>query len=1006
MLETSFKPGLVCRGAELAVLISRLGGTLAGKGCAVLVAGEAGVGKSRLCEEFLSYAEGAGASVARGWCVEGTLEPLHPVREALVSLGIGHVLDDTPPPELLCLYMLDAGGVLVASASKSGDGIDADIFSGMLQAISNFAKDSLSPLGAGHAQLGSIAYGDFRITARTGGSLTLASITRGRENEPLLVEMDALLSEHAPALANWTGDIAEAATVKAALEALVGSGRYRGRHLVDDPGLRKGGLMSSILGGLSRAAAQKPIVLYLDDLQWADPTTVSLVHYLARNASSAKLMVLGTYRPEDVAPVEGRPHHLASAIKTMSREGVVSTVELGRFGAEGSRELVESALGGSTLEEAFYSRLQREGGGNPFYTLELLKLTTESGGLAIDAKNKWRLAKAVDELEMPERVADIVGRRLDRMAPDDARLLSAAAVLGEEFTLEPLTALAGGSRFDMAGRLDAIESGTGLVRSAASGYRFDHAKVREAAYQRLGVGMRRELHRMAAEALVKGGLDGRLSEIALHLHSAGDPRAQERLAAAAHDAMVRFAMEEAARLYRLAAGYGPLGREAAMEMADCERNAGQYDDAFAIYKGIQEGSEGIERGVLLTQMADVRNMQSKWPEGCALGNEAFSLLEPLGPSPALTKACHVMYHVNMKRGTMKDAESWALRQMDIASGSGDAASLASAHHDLGTLYLQTRRFDEALPHLEAAASGRRALGDLVGLASSLNNVGAVHHNRGVWEKAVEHYREALAIKRAIGDARGIAITATNLGIVSKSRGDPRGAVRFFEESLGIRKRIGDQTGQITSLNGIGLMWLQMLESEKAASCLSEGLVLAERIGDFPGLGTTCANLGDLCIQTGSISEARKYLERGIEIGKRIGDGLMQSLCGASLAEVCVIEGRLDEAHDLLTSVKASAEEMKAESLMADYYRATGLLRAAMGDATPARASFLDAIEIHGRIKDGSPMAKAKRTYAQFCRSVGDSATADRLAREILEFAKTMGAEKLAEVAKAENPGIA
>jgi tetratricopeptide (TPR) repeat protein len=1013
--ERTFSPALVGRSAELETLRSHLERALAGKGRAVLVSGEAGIGKSRLCEEILGEAKSKGATVARGWCVEGTFEPLHPVREALAALKLEHVLDDSPPPELLGLYLLDKGGVLVANAMKSHEGsdlsatkgravVDADIFSGMLQAISNFAKDSLSQLGAGaSSHLGSIAYGEYRIVVRNTGGLSLASILRGAENESLLTEMDDILSDLAPGLSGWCGNVAETAGAAEALESLVRSGRYEGRHLVEDPALRKNGLMSNILAGLSRKAAESPLVLYLDDLQWADTTTVSLVHYLSRSANGTRMMILGTFRPEDVAPENGRPHPLASAIKTMSREGVVSLVKLERFETDGSRELVESALEGSTLEEAFYSRLQKDGGGNPFYTLELLRLMRESGALEAGADGKWRLAKAVGELEIPERVADIVGRRLDRMGADDVRLLSTAAVLGEEFTLGALADLTGTARMELAGRLDVVESGTGLVRSGASGYRFDHSKVREAAYQRMGMGMRRELHRLAAESLMKSGASGRLSEIALHLHSAGDPRAAAQLATAAHDAKERFAIEEAAKLFRLAAGAGETSRSMMMELGECERILGQNDSALLIYAGLLTVSSGMERAAILTLMAEARNMKSDWAGSLELGSESYAILEQFSPSPEMMRACHLMYHVNMRRGAMKDAEEWAKKQMKLAGESGDEAAKASAEHDLGTLFLQTRRFDEALPHLEAAAASRRALGDLIGLGASLNNIGAVHHNRGNWAKAAVHYREALSVKRSISDMRGIASTAGNLGIVSKCQGDCRGALRHMEEALGIRKRIGDLTGQCSNMMGIGVLWMDLLDFEKADCYLADSLTLADRIGDVPGAGTACANLGDLCIQAGRPREARKFLERGIELGGEVGDSLMRALCRASLAEVCVAEGRLDEATELLNTAKCDADSMKAENLLGVYHRVSGLLAAAGDDKSLAREHFQKSIDTFLALNDRFNQAKSKRAYALFCRESGDEEDERRLANEVVDFARSVGAEKLARAIETEHP---
>ena len=439
MIESGLpQPELVGRGDELAKLKRSLDHAIAGQGSTVFISGEAGIGKTRLVSELLKEAESRQVQVIKGWCLAESLEPLMPVKTALRDAGLYHLISSEPPPNVISAYLMNEAGMLIAKSEKVESGLDPDIFTSMLKAVGDFVQDSLSMMGKeGGGGLNSLGYQKFKILIQTSGRISIATVVEGSESEFLIDDMKRTLAEVGDRLDNWTGDMSDVEDIEPKVSWFVYSGKYDGQFLVDDPKLKQENLFDNVLLGLQRASVDAPIVLFIDDLQWADPTTLNLLHNLARNIGTHGILILGTYRPEDIKlEVDGKPHFLVTAMQNMSRESLFEEVGLKRFDSQDTRSLVESALGPNSLEGPFFERVYKETEGTPFYVLEVLKLLI--GDRAIVKDEIWKLEADIGSIDIPSKVYDVIKRRLDRLIEEQRELLEFAAVIGEEFSTDLL----------------------------------------------------------------------------------------------------------------------------------------------------------------------------------------------------------------------------------------------------------------------------------------------------------------------------------------------------------------------------------------------------------------------------------------------------------------------------------------------------------------------------------------------------------------------------------------
>ncbi len=260
-------------------------------------------------------------------------------------------------------------------------------------------------------------------------------------------------------------------------------------------------LFESVVGLLSQACVIQPLVMVLDDLQWADRPSLQLLRYVISNAAAMRLLVVGTYRQTELTAT----HPLTETLGLLRRESDVSRIELKGFDEVDVVAFLEAAAGheldntGVDLAHAVY----RETDGNPFFVGEVLRHLSETGAISQDAAGLWIARGDLAETPLPDSVREVVGSRAARLGESARQVLMLAAVIGREFDLELLARVADRSEDELLNVLDAAAAAA-LVRELddpPGRYSFCHALIQHTLYQDLGVSRRARAHRTVAEAL-------------------------------------------------------------------------------------------------------------------------------------------------------------------------------------------------------------------------------------------------------------------------------------------------------------------------------------------------------------------------------------------------------------------------------------------------------------------------------------------------------------------------
>jgi tetratricopeptide (TPR) repeat protein len=288
-------------------------------------------------------------------------------------------------------------------------------------------------------------------------------------------------------------------------------------------------VFAAVVGLLVEVSKAQPVVLVLEDLQWADRSSLQLLRHLVGSDHAMRLLVLGTHRDTDLS----HSHPLVETLADLHRRGGVTRLELAGLEESDVAELMEAAAGHALDDTAvrLARAVHRETDGNPFFVSEVLRHLAETGTIDQDAATGcWGVASMPDAMMLPASVRTVIAARVGRLGRDAERMLSLAAVIGRDFDLDVLALASGMSDDEVLDILDAATAAA-LVREltdTAGHYTFAHALIQHTLYEDLGRTRRARTHRRVAEALedLRGDRPGsRVGELARHWSSVSQPDA-------------------------------------------------------------------------------------------------------------------------------------------------------------------------------------------------------------------------------------------------------------------------------------------------------------------------------------------------------------------------------------------------------------------------------------------------------------------------------------------------
>ncbi len=562
---------------------------------------------------------------------------------------------------------------------------------------------------------------------------------------------------------------------------------------------------------LQSTARTSPLILFLDDIQWADKATLGLLGYLARRVMVAPLtLVVATRVPEPRTP-------LAIFIQALTREGWLARMPLARLSSAATQSLARA------VSPHFYQPLadwlDQASEGNPYFAVELLRYLREHSLLGPTGTLLPGMEQA--GLVVPQTIESLILSRLARLSDPARLLLDIAVAAGREFAFELVAHASGLSEATILDALDELRAAH-LVGPVADGHwRFDHSLTMEVAYREIGEPRHRQLHRRLADAievLYSGQIEQIAGTLAWHLMEAG--------------------LAERSSPYALIAA-----RQAAALAA--------WQEAIALYQQALASRTILERGIVLIELGDV--MQHVGHHGVIdVYQEAIVYARAHGNRPGLDGARLALAQVFVTQA--RYAEALAIAQQIRASGHPGSAVRAEMLWGVA-LSVEGADLQQASEHLQIAERLNDAEADPATHAQIIFELGSIHAQQGDLGVAIEYYQRALSYaEREPGAIYFRILAMNNLAYHMHLLKDPQ-AEQFVAAGL----RLAQVTGMLglepflrSTAGEVALAAGDLTNAERefeAALAVAERLRMPERIA-----GLT-ANLGLVAQRQGQISLA-------------------------------------------------------------------------------------------------------------------------------------------------------
>ncbi len=565
-------------------------------------------------------------------------------------------------------------------------------------------------------------------------------------------------------------------------------------------------LFDNMLDIIVRSSHSKPLMLFIDDLQWADSGTLQLLVFIARNISNNRVILCSAYRTGEL-DAEGKPLHFYEQFKQTTREIPHHTITLERMSQEEIAQMINSILGIKDAPTKFVNKLYGESEGNPFFVEEVLRSLMDEG-IILRHGHIWDAGIDLSTVRIPNTIKDVITHRIARLDEAEKKILRYAAVAGDHYTFDILKEVTGISDEELLDSIDKLMEADIIqeVQNAEEEeYRFDHKLIRSVIYDSMSKSRVRIMHKSVGDVIEKlygNNLDFWAFDLARHF-SLG---------------------KHTQKNYQ----YSMMAGDKAFNALDFDRAVDYYISALRTID-------------LLPASEDFNKDAEKLQISMMVGN----LYSGLG----LWTNAPRYYNVALK----------------TAKASNDEKAEVKALISLGHSKRSSGNYMEAEMDYEKAFESAKKTNDVQSLGEIQRGLGYVHWRKGENDEAIEHYNQGISFSMKAGDISSMAKSFIELGNVYNHWNQHDKAIEYYNKSIGELEKLNDYYELSRAYNNIGDTYLQIKEWEKAIDSFDKCREAAEKIGNKNMVAWAMFNSSEALAYTGQLEKAESYCMNALNI---------------------------------------------------------------------------------------------------------------------------------------------
>ncbi|MBI2566285.1 MAG: tetratricopeptide repeat protein [Candidatus Schekmanbacteria bacterium] len=663
-------------------------------------------------------------------------------------------------------------------------------------------------------------------------------------------------------------------------------------------------LCNYVLETLAAASDDEPLLVILDDLQWADELSLAVLTLAARSGrfDGVPVLLVGTYRTEEAS----------EALAMLVKGGKAASVRLGRLAAEAVAAMVADMLALRSAPAAFVEFLARSSEGNPFFVAEYLRLAVARQVLRRDEMGRWRVGDAAAEMEagacaepgetrldatpyeslpLPASLRALVRAHLDALPATAREVLDAAAVAGREVDGEVLARVVGRPGLMQSDVVTQLLRRQLMIAAGSGRLSFAHDKIREVAYDDIDVAALPVRHRAVAAAVeqVLGTNDPAwFGALAQHWHRGGEEqKARDYYRRAAQMAAEQYAWKEADAAFDAYFGLGsdaPDRETTRMRIELAARSLsirGRFDEAESVARQARVEAEALADAELVADTDEVLGSalrsRNRNREAGACYEKALAYYAAQGMRQRVADLVVLLGVIAWSECQLDRACTLWQQALSVYRDLDAQPQVATVLHNLAFALTDLHQFDVARNLFEEALAIPRTLGERHLEGTTLGGLGRLSLLQGDLVKARDYFAQALGINREVGELWAEAITTGCLAQIDMFRGAGAASKDLAQRAVLLNRQVGNRRDEATSLSVLAWGEAATGAMEAAFARFEDALTVHRDIGNPVGEALTLWQYAIWRRRIGDYGGASALLDQAEAAGARLERPLLLAL---------------------------------------------------------------------------------------------------------------------------------
>ncbi len=706
------------------------------------------------------------------------------------------------------------------------------------------------------------------------------------------------------------------------------------------PEMERDRLFEAVSQFVTNISKMTPLMVVLDDLQWADESSLLLLHYLTRGVYRENLLLLGAYRDTEV---EER-HPLSPVLTELNRARLLQSAQLKRLSFDEVAEMIRQILGQNDVPEEFCKLIYEKTDGNPFFVEEVIASLKEEEVIVREG-NRYRI-REVSAIEFPKTVKDVLKTRLSRLDEKCQTVLTMASFVGNDFTFEVLREVSGIKESKLLEIMEKMLK-TGLLKCRVAHGEdtcsFADVLIRDVLYEEVNPLKRKKLHGVVGCTLEKvyaNKIDEHFGEVAAHFLESGDKdKALDYFLKAGEKATKVYANNEATSYFQSA-------------LRLLEEKEGNFREKARVFE----------------VLGDVKRLVGDYDACLKCWEEALLLWERLGEKEDVARLSRkTAYVLWVKTGNWEKAEEYYCKAQEILETLPESSELARLYADMADMHWRSLKTGEASALVEKAINLAKKLNAYEILANSYTvlakifgtnnrrkasecseetlkialkygfirttveaycNISSPFFGSESVEKRLVYAQKGYELAKKVGAVTAQSFIGLELSGIYLGMGEIDSALALSEESVALNRKTGNLHYLALSLMNLGNLHGQIGEWDKSEKSLNESLAIAEKTNDKVAFAMNLRIIGWSFLEKGEYAKAREVFEKAYlqyEKSEATEGGSWISRVAFLIVRASIELGDLERAENILNTAQKRAEELKKQELLAHAYEIRGRL---------------------------------------------------------------------------------